>query len=552
MTSESTQTDRWWRNRVAYQVYVRSFKDSDGDGIGDLAGVREALEQIADMGVSMVWINPCYPSPQRDHGYDVADYRDINPDYGGLAEFDALVADAHALGIKVLMDIVPNHSSDQHAWFQAAIAARPGSAERDRFLFHDAKAPDAPDADEPPSSWPSIFGGSAWDRVPDGSENPQWYLHMFDTTQPDFNWRNEEVRAEFADILRFWFDRGVDGFRIDVAHGLIKADPLPVWDEGQSGLWAQPELDGIYRQWREIADSYEDEKYFVGEAWVDSPETAALFTAPGRLHQVFAFDLLVQPWFAHRLRAAIDRCYRSAGAEDGPAWALTNHDVHRLVTRLGQRQVDKDPDPADMLIDARRTWAVDADLGVRRARAAAALLFALPGTAYVYQGEELGLDEVLDLPDEARQDPAWLRTNGKDLGRDGCRVPLPWSAEGSSMGFGPDDGQEPWLPQPERFRDFARDIQTGDPESMLSLYRDLIRGRRELLGEASRIEWIDSEEDSVVAFKAGALVCMTNTGDENVAIAWEGADDARLVLNTAGGAQARVLPADSTTWYRVD
>lgn len=549
MINESTPTDGWWRNRVAYQVYVRSFRDSDGDGIGDLKGVREALGQIADMGASMVWINPCYPSPQRDHGYDVADYRDINPDYGTLAEFDALVADAHALGIKVLMDIVPNHCSDQHAWFQAAIAAQPGSTERDRFLFHDATAPDA---DEPPSRWPSIFGGSAWDRVPDDSENPQWYLHMFDTTQPDFNWRNEEVRAEFADILRFWFDRGVDGFRIDVAHGLVKADPLPVWDDDQSGLWAQPELDDIYRQWREIADSYEDKKYFVGEVWVDSPETAALFTAPGRLHQAFAFDLLIQPWFAHRLRAAIDRCFRSAGAEDGPAWALANHDVHRLVTRLGQRQVDKDPDPTDMLIDARRTWAVDRGLGVRRARAAAALLFALPGTVYVYQGEELGLDEVLDLPDEARQDPAWLRTNGKDLGRDGCRVPLPWSAQGSSMGFGPDGGREPWLPQPERFRDLARDIQTGDPGSMLSLYRDLIRGRRELLGEASRIEWIESEDERVVAFKAGALVCMTNTGDEDAAVAWQGADDARLVLNTAGGAQARVLPANSTTWYRLD
>ncbi len=537
----------WWRNSVAYQVYVRSFKDSNGDGLGDLAGVREALPALADMGVGAVWLNPCYPSPQHDHGYDIADYRGINPDYGTFADFDALVETAHSLGVRVLMDIVPNHSSNEHAWFREALAAAPGSPARDRFLFAEGEGADG---SEPPNDWTSIFGGPAWDRVDDGTENPQWYLHLFDSTQPDFNWRNPEVRAEFLSVLAFWFDRGVDGFRIDVAHGLVKAPEFPRGrGVDQSALWTQPELFDVYREWRELAESYDPPKYFVGEAWVDDPASLARFTAPGELQQSFAFDLLVQPWFAHRLRASIQRSLDVAGAEDGPAWALANHDVFRLVTRLGQVPVDKDPDPFDMLADARRRTPVDLALGVRRARAGAALMLALPGTAFVYQGEELGLDEVLDLPDEAREDPMWIRTGGAEIGRDGCRVPLPWTSAGSSMGFGPEGGAAPWLPQPDRFRALARDVQEADPDSMLALYRRLARLRPSLLGDAHRVEWIDVGAPSVLAFRAGELVCATNTGAADEA--FDAPEGAEFLLNTAGASAPGVLAADSTSWWRL-
>lgn len=540
------ESGAWWRNAVAYQVYVRSFKDSDGDGLGDLAGVTQALPELADLGVDAVWLNPVYPSPQHDHGYDIADYRGINPEYGTLEGFDALVETAHGLGIKVLMDIVPNHSSNEHEWFRAALAAPAGSPERARYIFAEGEGAGG---EEPPNDWPSIFGGSAWDRVEDGTDDPQWYLHLFDSTQPDYNWRNEEVREEFLSVLKFWFDRGVDGFRIDVAHGLVKAPEIPRGaGADESVLWTRPELFEVYASWRRLAESYDPPKYFVGEAWVKDPEILARFTAPGELQQSFAFDLLVQPWFAHRLRTSIERSFEVAGAEEGPAWALANHDVFRLVTRLGQVPIDKDPDPFDMLADARRATEVDLALGTRRARAAAALMFALPGTVYVYQGEELGLDEVLDLPEEARQDPMWLRTNGAELGRDGCRVPLPWSDEGETMGFGPEGGARAWLPQPERFRSLAREVEAGDPGSMLSLYRELARLRKRLLNDAHRVEWIETEDRNLLAFRAGALVCATNTGDEAALVALPAG--ARPLLSTASFPSSSPSPAEVITSSR--
>lgn len=546
-------SSRWWRNAVAYQVYIRSFKDSDGDGIGDIEGLRHCLPELADLGVKIIWINPCYPSPQRDHGYDIADYRAINPEYGSLEGFELMLAEAHALGIRVIMDIVPNHASVEHAWFHEAIASEPGSPERARFIFTEGED----GGETPPNTWTSVFGRGAWHRVEDGRENPQWYLHLFDWSQPDFNWRNPLVREEFLEILRFWFERGVDGFRIDVAHGLVKPARIPRGEGvGAEGLWGRPEVHEIYEEWRALADSYEEKKYFIGEVWVDSAEKLARFTEPGRLHQSFAFELLVQPWFAYRLRRSIERAFAVAGAEEGPAWALSNHDVHRVVTRLGQEQVDRDPDPRDMLADARRRWPVDVELGVRRAKAEAGLLFALPGTVYVYQGEELGLPEVIDLPDEVRQDPIFMRTGGAEFGRDGCRVPIPWSASGSSMGFGPEGGAKPWLPQPDSFRACARDLEKADPNSMLSLYKRLSRLRPELLGGASRVEWIDAVPKEVVAFRAGSLVCATNTADEErEAPLIEGAsfllNTADLVDSSGCGAKGSVLPANSTSWWRL-
>ena len=311
--------------------------------------------------MKIIWINPCYPSPQRDHGYDIADYCAINPEYGSLEGFELMLAEAHALGIRVIMDIVPNHASVEHAWFHEAIASEPGSPERARFIFTEGED----GGETPPNTWTSVFGGGAWHRVEDGRENPQWYLHLFDWSQPDFNWRNPQVREEFLEILRFWFERGVDGFRIDVAHGLVKPARIPRGEGvGAEGLWGRPEVHEVYEEWRALADSYEEKKYFIGEVWVDSAEKLARFTEPGRLHQSFAFELLVQPWFAYRLRRSIERAFAVAGAEEGPAWALSNHDVHRVVTRLGQEQVDRDPDPRDMLADARRRWPVDVELGV--------------------------------------------------------------------------------------------------------------------------------------------------------------------------------------------
>lgn len=567
MTAHQEHNGAWWRGAVAYQVYVRSFRDSNGDGIGDLPGVTQSLDDLAKLGVNAIWLNPCYLSPQHDHGYDIADYRQILPDYGTLADFDQLVAHAHTRDIRVLMDIVPNHCSSEHQWFIDAISAGPGSPERDRFIFADGEG----DGSQPPNDWPSVFGGSAWDRLDDGTENPQWYLHLFDSTQPDFNWRNQDVRTEFLDILRFWFDRGVDGFRIDVAHGMVKSLPIPRGTHAdQSGLWTQPELFEIYSQWRQLAESYDPPKYFVGEAWVNDPEVFTRFTAPGHLQQSFAFDLLVQPWFAYRLRRSIEQSFAVAGQEDGPAWALANHDVHRLVTRLGQERIDKDPDPFDMLADARRDTPVNTALGKRRARAATALLFALPGTVYVYQGEELGLPEVLDLPDWARQDPMWIRTNGQQRGRDGCRVPLPWKKCGSSMGFGPDGASAPWLPQPEEFRAWARDEQGEDPTSMLSLYMRLGGLRRQLVGSAHRVHWADQVPEEVLAFSAGRLFCATNTGGEDVEV--QVPQGAQILLNTAVAdcdvhlldngmsladgtdfdSRTWCLPADSTSWWSLN
>src|SRR4051812_24270149 len=413
----------WWRHAVIYQVYVRSFADSDGDGIGDLPGVRSRLPYLRELGVDALWLNPFYPSPQADAGYDVANYRDVDPRFGALADAEALIADAHAYGLRVIFDLVPNHTSDEHPWFRAALAAPPGSRERARYLFRDGRG------SLPPNNWASAFGGSAWTQVADG----QWYLHLFAPEQPDLDWTNDEVREEFASILRFWLDRGVDGFRIDVAHGLAKDPEMPDLTEehATSGQaveghphWDVDEVHDVYRSWRRITDSYPGDRIFVAEVWVQSFDRLVLYLRPDELHTAFNFAFLLAPWDAGALRAAVDQTVESHSAVRAPAtWVLSNHDVVRHVTRYG-----------------------GGELGTRRARAAVLLMLALPGGAYIYQGEELGLPEVLDLPDQVRQDPTFHRTSGRELGRDGCRVPIPWSGTTASFGFGP--AQASWLPQP--------------------------------------------------------------------------------------------------------
>ncbi|VXB38098.1 Alpha-glucosidase [Microbacterium sp. 8M] len=542
-------TSPWWVGAVAYQVYLRSFRDGDGDGIGDLKGLLRGLEDIAALGCDAIWLNPCYPSPQRDHGYDIADYFDVDPDYGTLADFDAVVREAHRLGIRVLMDMVANHCSIEHEWFRAAVRAAPGSPERARFHFADGRGAEG---ELPPNNWQSVFGGPAWTRVTDAAGRPgQWYLHSFDSGQPDFNWESADVSLHFRRVLEFWFDRGVDGFRIDVGHGHVKAPGLPDWPGAETGtgghnhaMWDQPGVHDIYRTWRSLGDSYPEKKYFIGEIWVPSIERLAAYLRPDEMHQAFSFDLLVQPWDASRLRTAIDAGLAAAGS--APAWTLSNHDVHRTVTRYGQEQILEPTDPTDMIAAARRIGRADLDKGTRRAAAAAALLLALPGTVYLYQGEELGLPEVFDLPREARQDPIWIRSEGAELGRDGCRVPIPWAATEKNFGFGESDSS--WLPQPEWFGRYARDRAAAQPNSMLRIYEQLISLRRRFFAGDAPIVWLDTERPDVLAFQRAGATCVVNTGAQPFAVLAHWQTGAPVIATAATEAET-VIPRDSAAWF---
>jgi alpha-glucosidase len=525
----------WWRTAAVYQLYIRSFADGDGDGLGDVAGIRARLGHLRDLGVDAVWINPWYPSPMADAGYDVADYRGIEPAFGTMEDATALIGEIHAAGLRVLLDIVPNHTSDRHAWFRAALAGGPA---RDRYVFRPGKG------DEPPNDWMSVFGGPAWTRVADGS----WYLHLFDAGQPDLNWENAEVRAEFEDILRFWFVRGVDGFRIDVAHGLVKAAGLPDVGEDHGQLltaadvhghpfWDQDGVHEIYRGWRAVADSYTEPRVFVAEAWVPAPGRLTRYLRPDELHTAFTGALLDAGWDAAALREGIDGALAGAADAGAPAtWVLSNHDVVREVSRLGRPGAK-----GHTLAQLTPVETLDRDLGTRRARAAALLMLALPGCAYIYQGEELGLWEVEDLPDDVLQDPTWERSGHTDRGRDGCRVPLPWSGPASPFGFGP-AGSRPWLPQPADFAAVSVEAEEADPGSTLALYRSALRLRREHLGGGT-LTWRPSGP-GVLTFDSGpGLTCVVNMGDEPVALP---AGDVLLASGPVDGS----LPPDTAVWLR--
>ncbi|MEU9758584.1 glycoside hydrolase family 13 protein [Streptomyces sp. NPDC047985] len=553
----------WWQDAVIYQVYPRSFADGNGDGMGDLAGVRSRLPYLKDLGVDAVWLSPFYASPQADAGYDVSDYRAIDPMFGTLLDADALIRDAHELGLRIIVDLVPNHSSDQHDWFRRALAEGPGSALRDRYHFRPGKGEHG---ELPPNDWESVFGGPAWTRTtnPDGTPG-DWYLHLFAPEQPDFNWEHPAVADEFRSILRFWLDMGVDGFRVDVAHGLVKAPGLPdIGSRDQLKLlgndvmpfFDQDGVHEIYRSWRTILDEYSEKngpegpspegrwwatggRIAVAEAWTPTVERTANYVRPDEMHQAFNFQYLATDWDADALREVIDTSLAAMRPVGAPAtWVLSNHDVTRHATRFAN--------PPGLGTQIRTPG--DRELGLRRARAATLLMLALPGSAYVYQGEELGLPDVTDLPDEVRQDPSFFRAEGQDGFRDGCRVPIPWTRDGGSYGFGSGGS---WLPQPDGWGDLSVEAQTGVTGSTLELYRAAIAARRAHpgLGAGTSVEWLQAPEGLLILARPG-FVCTVNTTDRPVRIPVRG----NVLLSSApvvtDGA-AIDLPADTTVWWTV-
>jgi alpha-glucosidase len=536
----------WWRQAVVYQIYPRSFADSDGDGLGDLRGILSRMPYLAALGIDAVWLSPFYPSALADGGYDVDDYRDVDPQLGTLADFDELASRLHAHGIKVIVDIVPNHTSNQHAWFRAALAAPKGSPARDRYIFRDGQGPDGA---QPPSDWPSVFGGPAWTRVPDG----QWYLHLFAVEQPDLNWANREVRDDFLATLRFWSDRGVDGFRVDVAHGLAKnlAEPLKPLEtmadladspHGAHPLWDRDEVHGIYAEWRQVFNEYDPPRAGVAEAWVH-PSRRARYASPSGLGQAFNFDLLEANWDCGEfLRVITDSLADAQQHGVSTTWVLSNHDVVRHATRYALpagNHLSSTSSAKAWLHGDGTSPELDRELGIRRARAAALLMLALPGSAYLYQGEELGLHEVADIPAELREDPAFLRSGGVEKGRDGCRVPLPWVADGPSFGFGAGPAH---LPQPAWFGPLSVAVQEHDPASTLALYRQALSWRHKLHAP-ERLEWMPGTNGQVLHFgRPGGWRSVTNFGPTPVPL-----PRGTAVLASAPLPEG-LLPADTTAW----
>ena len=551
MTAEETVVPAvradWWRQAVVYEIYPRSFADSNADGIGDLRGIASRVDYLAGLGVDAIWLTPFYPSDLADGGYDVIDHRDVDPRIGTLADFDALVEALHARDIRVLIDIVPNHSSDRHPWFRQAVNEGRGSPARERYHFYDG-----PDGGLPPTDWRSLFGGSAWTQLPDG----QWYLHTFAAEQPDLNWASPEVRAYFLDTLRFWADRGVDGFRVDAAHMLAKdmSHPLPTQAEleahprdGSHPTWDRDELHDIYAEWRGVFDSYDPPRTAVAEAAVQSSRVP-LYASPKTLGQSFFFDLQLADYDAASFRRIIDECLDVAAVSGSSVtWVLNNHDTIRHASRYGTPFPGAHPDGTpirkhggDWLMAGGDPVLLDAARGLRRARAASMLLLALPGSAYLYQGEELGLQEVAEIPDAARQDPAFFRNREVEVGRDGCRVPLPWTRTGPSYGFG---AAAAHLPQPLWFGHHCVEAETDDPESTLSLYRKALALRRALRG-AESLEWAETGRDDVLHFhRPGGWQVVANFGVEPYPL-----PQGRVVL--ASGPLADALPGETTIWLQ--
>lgn len=573
----------WWKQAVVYQVYPRSFKDSRGSGLGSIAGVTEKIDYLAELGVDAIWLSPFYPSQLADGGYDVDDYRNVDPKLGTMDDFDELARAAHERNIKVVVDIVPNHSSNLHEWFKAALDAAPGSPERDRYIFRDGKGPNG---DQPPTDWIASFGGPAWTRVPDG----QWYLHMFTKEQPDWNWRNPEVRADFIKTLRFWLDHGADGFRVDVAHGLAKdldRDDLESYkvcehvlpSDGSHPLYDRDEVHDIYREWRKVFNEYNPPAFAVAEAWVN-PDRQHLYASTEELGQVFNFEFAKKDWIRDDMHLAIEEGLESAERSGSSAtWVMSNHDVPRHVSRYGLPQV-----PAashhqlakDWLVRDGASYVENRELGTKRARAAILMELALPGSTYIYQGEELGLPEVADIPWNKLEDPTAFNSvrEQTEKGRDGCRVPLPWIAADApklddpddefghdgSFGFSPAGAEhDPHLPQPKWYKDFAVDVEDVDPNSMLNLYRKALSLRHNLMPQDTELQWLDEDRPSdvrdgadgqrggVIAYRrSNGWASVTNFGEQPVEL-----PQGEVILASGELTADGRLPQDTTVWLQL-
>ncbi|MGG5175081.1 glycoside hydrolase family 13 protein [Pseudarthrobacter sp. J1763] len=563
--SDRMSSPTWWRQASVYQIYPRSFADSNADGIGNIKGITSRVPYLKELGIDAVWLSPFYPSALADGGYDVDNYRDVDSKLGTLADFDEMAAALHEAGIKLIVDIVPNHSSDRHEWFQEALASPKNSAARDRYIFRDGLGPHG---DVPPADWDSVFGGPAWERIvePDGTPG-QWYMHIFAKEQPDFNWDNPEVREDFLKTLRFWSDRGVDGFRIDVAHALVKdlSAPLPSkaqleakshgadgFVDGTHPFWDRDDVHEIYTEWRKLFNEYNPPRTAVAEAWVHT-DRRARYASPEGLGQAFNFDLLQANFDANEFKEIISKNLADAQASGASStWVFSNHDVVRHATRYGLAEsAGSEPSGSETeimsgqvgkrwLLDGGLREDVNAELGLRRARAASLLMLALPGSAYLYQGEELGLQEVgSEIPDSARQDPAFFRNKGVDVGRDGCRVPLPWTSTGSSFGFG--DGCS-HLPQPHWFADYSVQSQDGVEGSTLELYRKALKLRSQLQSE-EKLEWLPSSSPDVLHFtRPNGWQCVTNFGTAPVAL-----PEGDIAVSSAPVTNGQ-LPANTTVW----
>jgi len=544
----------WWRDSVTYQIYIRSFADSSGDGIGDINGIRSRLPYLKDLGVDCLWINPWFASPQKDHGYDVADYMAVNPDYGTMDDAKALIKEAHASGIRIILDLVPNHTSDQHKWFQAALDSTPGSKERARYIFRDGKGPNG---NLPPNNWEAVFGGPAWERVIGKDGKPeQWYLHLFAVEQPDLNWENQEVWQHFREIFKFWLDLEFDGFRIDVAHGMWKEKGLPDVREAELELldrhyrpyWDQEEVHEIHRDWRKITDTYKHQPMLVSEAWAPTDQRIAMYVRSDELHQSFNFSFLTALWEAKSLKKIIDNSMAEVvkvGAP--PSWVWENHDVVRKTDRLELglqnkgKGIEKYGDPKK----------INRERALRRARAATLLELALPGGAYIYQGEELGLFEVRDIPENRLEDPIWKMSGHTDRGRDGCRVPIPWTKDAAGAhGFSNDKNlkiDQAWLPQSAGWGESAADTQQGVAGSFFEMVKTAlaIRKTESGLGDG-QMDWIEVSDDVIAFQRPGKFACYVNLGKSEAVIPY-GSE----VLLASSELKGEHIPTDTAVWLRL-
>ncbi|MFU0529297.1 glycoside hydrolase family 13 protein [Gardnerella vaginalis] len=587
--SDALKDALWWKQASVYQIYPRSFSDSTGSGLGDIKGITSRMDYLSDLGIDAIWLSPFYPSHLLDGGYDVDDYRNVDSRLGTMDDFSEMVEAAHSRDIKVVVDIVPNHTSSHHPWFQQALNSEPGSAARERYIFREGRGEHG---ELPPTNWIANFGGPAWKRVADG----QWYLHLFTPDQPDLNWDNREVRDDFLKTLRFWCDRGVDGFRVDVAHGLAKdldRDDLDQWDvdvfkpipsDGSHPTYDRDEVHEIYREWRKLFNQYNPPRFAVAEAWVN-PDRQHLYASPKELGQVFNFEFAKKNWIRDEMHEAIAEGIASAKQSGSTStWVMSNHDVPRNASRYALPQVSvpghQHQLALDWLLRDGKTYVEDRALGTKRARAAILLELALPGSAYIYQGEELGLFEVADIPWDRLEDPTALRTarSGMSKGRDGCRVPLPWVAadagvrdggsafaQTGSFGFSPERAQDgktparPHLPQPLWFRDFAVDRERADRNSMLNLYRRALALRHELKLYDTELEWLEQDAESgskdgadgnaggVIAYRrSNGWANLTNFGATPAAL-----PEGDVLLCSGELTADGMLPQDTSVWMRL-